>query len=204
MRPRRNGVASIGLLITSNHAIDHLSAGLDGTHRGGVDLGGITMSESPVAVDLTVVIDEDGGVEAVDARHLIGVVVLPVADLEGAVRTVALGDEAVAIARLVVGEEPVGLLARRVGGHRYIRGKEYVGSLGRVEGLTLGVLVDHKDGAVVAPMAEVFHRGRPHHLVATAVHRHQIVVRAIDIDALLAGVVGILEHVGLAVGDVFP
>ena len=162
------------------------------------------MLEAPVAIDAAVVIDEDGRVEAIDARHLVGVVVLPVADLEGTVGTVALGDETVAIACLVVGEEVVGLIARRVGHQRDIRCIEHIGGAGRVEGLALGVLVDHEDLSVVAPLAEVFHRGRPHHLVTSAVGCYKIVVRTIDIDALLAWVVGIVEHVGLAVGNMLP
>ena len=72
------------------------------------------------------------------------------------------------------------------------------------ERLTLGVFVHHEDGAVEAPMIQILYRSRPYHLVATAVHRYQVVVRTIDIHALLAGLVRILKHVGFAVGDMLP
>jgi len=41
-------------------------------------------------------------------------------------------------------------------------------------------------------------------LVATALGIYQVVVRTIDIDALLAGLIRILKHVRLAIGYVFP
>ena len=162
------------------------------------------MSESPVAVDLTVVVDKHGRVETIDTRYLIGVVVLPVAYLEGTVRTVALGNQTVTVASLVVGEEPVGLLACRVGGHRHIRGIEHIGRLDRVKSLALGILVNHKDRSVEAPIGQVLYGGRPHHLVATTVHRDQVVVRTIDIHTLLARIIGIVKHIGLSVGDMLP
>jgi len=104
-------VACIWLLETRNHSVHHLSARLYGTHRGRVDFSSVRVPESPIAINLTVIIYENCGVETIDAIHLIGVFRIPVAYLERSVRTVALGNQTVAIACLVVREEPVCLLA---------------------------------------------------------------------------------------------
>ena len=162
------------------------------------------MLEAPVAIHPAIVIDEDGGVEAVDAIHLHGVVGIPVAHLKRTIRTVTLGDQTITEARLVVGEEIIGLLARAVGHQRHVRCIEHISRAGRVEGLALGILVDHEDDTIVAPLAQILHRSRPHHLIATTVGGNQVVVRTIDIYALLPGVVGIVEHVWLSIGDMFP
>ena len=104
-------VACIWLLKTRNHSIHHLSAWLYGTHRGRVDFCSVRVPESPIAINLTVIIYENCGVKTIDTCHLVWIISLPVAYLERSVRTVALGNQTVAIACLVVREEPVCLLA---------------------------------------------------------------------------------------------
>ena len=72
------------------------------------------------------------------------------------------------------------------------------------KGLAVAVLIDHEDRAVVAPVVEAVDGGRPHHLIASAVGIDQVVVGTIDIDTVLAGLIGVFENVGLTVGTVFP
>ena len=109
------------LVTTTDHVFDNLRARLDGSHRLWVELSGIRALKAPIAIYATIV-------ELQHAIHLIGIVLAPVAHLEGAVGTVTLGNQAIAIARLVVGEEPVGLLASSIGGHRHIRSIQHIGS----------------------------------------------------------------------------
>ena len=105
---------------------------------------------------------------------------------------------------LVVGEEVVGLLAVLVRHQRHVRRIEHVSRSGRVERLPVAVLVHHENLAVVAPLAQVLHGGRPHHLVASAVGVYEVVVGAVDVDAVLARLVRVFKHIGLTVGNVFP
>jgi hypothetical protein len=53
-------------------------------------------------------------------------------------------------------------------------------------------------------MIQILYGSRPYHLVSTAVHCDQVVVRTIDINTLLTWIIGILKHVGLTVGNMFP
>ena len=192
------------LVEVGDHVRDDLGALLDGAHRLGVELGAERLLEAPVAVDAAVVVDEGRRVEAQHARRAGRVLGIPVAHGEGAVRPVGAGDHAVAPGRLGVGIQVVGLLA--VGGDllHHVRGEEDVSPAVRVEGTPERVEAGLEDHAVEAPVAQVVHRGGPDHLVAAAVVGLLDVVRAVDIDAELPGPVGVLEHVGLPVGNVFP
>ena len=162
------------------------------------------MFEPPIAVHPSVVIDKDGRVEAVDPIHLIGILRIPVAHLERPVRTVALGNKSVAIARLVIGEQIIGLLPIGIRHQCHIRGIKYVGSTGFVKLFTLAVLVNHKDNTIITPVVQAVHRCRPYNLIATAVFRYQVVVRTIDVDTILARLVGVFKYIGFSVGNVFP
>ena len=162
------------------------------------------MLEAPIAIDTSVVIDKHGGVEAIDTVYLVGIIGVPVADLEWSLRTVAFGDEGITSARLVVGEEVIGFLACAVCYQGYVRCEKHVGSTCGVKGFTLGILVDHEDDAVVTPLAQVLNGSRPYHLVATAIGRLDIVMRTIDIYALFPWVIRVLKHVGLTIGNMLP
>ena len=162
------------------------------------------MSEAPIAIHPSVIIDKYGRVEAIDAIHLVGVVSIPVAHLERSVRTVALGNQSVAESRLVVGEQIISLLSVLVCHQRHIGSVEHISGSCRVEGFALGILIYYEDFSVVAPLAQIFHRRRPYHLVASAVHCLQIVVRTIDIDALLTRIVRVFKHIRFSIGNMFP
>ena len=117
------------------------------------------MFESPIAVHSSVVIDKDSWVEAIDPIHLIGILCIPVAHLERPVRTVALGNKSVAIARLVIGEQIIGLLSIGICHQRHIRGIKHVGSTGFVKLFALAVLVNHKDNTIITPVVQAIDRG---------------------------------------------
>ena len=87
---------------------------------------------------------------------------------------------------------------------RDIGGIEHVGGRCGVEGLSIRILVDNKDYAIIAPMVQIVDRCRPNHLIASTILSLQIVVRTIDIHAIFSWVVGVFKHIGLAIGDVFP
>jgi hypothetical protein len=53
-------------------------------------------------------------------------------------------------------------------------------------------------------MIQILYGSRPYHLVATAVHRYQVVVRTIDIHTLLAWIIGILKHIRFSIGNMLP
>ena len=95
-----------------------------------------------------------------------------------------------------VGIQPVGLLARSLVLHFH-----QVGGKHRVP---LAIDEPRKDGTLVAPLAQVFHRSRPHADIGTAVGRICNVVRTDDVRTQLTGVVGVFKHAGLAVGQVLP
>ena len=192
------------LVASGDHILDDLGAGFDGGHRLGVELSSVGTLEPPVAIDTSVVVDKHGGVELQHTVHLIRIVLTPVADLEGTIGTRALGDEAIAETRLVVGEEVIGLLAVLVGYEGDVWCIEHIGGACGIKGLAIAVLIDDEDGAVVTPVVEAVDRCRPHHLIATAVGGDQIIVGAIDIDAVFAGLVGVFEDVRLTIGDVLP
>ena len=162
------------------------------------------MSEAPVAIDASVVVDKDSGVEAIDAYHSVGILVVPVAHLEGSVGPMALGYQRIAATRLVVGEQIVGFLSCRIGDDCHIWGEKHIGSAGAVEGFAFGIFVYAQYLAIVAPTVQRVDRCRPYHLLASAVVVDAAVVRAVDIDALPSWLVRVFKHVGLAVRDVLP
>ena len=115
------------LVATADHILHHLGARLYGSHRGGVELSGIRAFKAPVAIHATIVVNEYGRIKLQYAIHLIRVLGIPVAHLEGTVRAVTLGYQSVAETRLVVGEQIVGLLAIGVSYQRHVWRKQHVG-----------------------------------------------------------------------------
>ena len=197
--------AEVALLVfRRHHILHHFRAGLHGGHRCGVQFGGVGALEAPVAVDASVVVNKHGGVELQHAVGRVRVLAVPVRHLEGAVGSMAARHESVAPPGLVVGVQVVSLPSVGLHSHRHVGGKEHVGRARRVEGFAASVAVHHENGAVQPPVAQVVHRCRPHHLVASAVVGLQVVVRPVDVDALLPLVVGVFKDVGLAVGNVLP
>ena len=197
--------AELALLTQAgNHIPDGLRALFDRAHRLRVELGAEGALEAPVAVDASVVVDEGGGVEAQHAHGPLRILGVPVAHGKGAVRPVRVGNHRIAPGSLGVGVQVIGLLAVRGDLFHDIGCVEDVPLAVGVEGIAVGVQAGLEDHTVVAPVQQVVHRGGPDHLVAAAVRRDLDVVRAVDIDAVLSRVVGILKHVGFAVGDVFP
>ena len=103
-----------------------------------------------------------------------------------------------------------GFIAHR---HRYnAPGAEHIvqiipaiGSHGHVGGIQVslqiavaGILILAVNHALIAPVAQVIHRGRPAHIVAHAVHiAAEEVMGAVYIDP-------VAEHIGLAIGDILP
>ena len=192
------------LLAAGHHVLDGLGAFLHRTHRLRVQLRAPGLLEAPVAIDAAVVVDEGRGVEAHRPHGAGGVFGIPVAYGEGAVGPVRAGDHAAAAVRLGVGIQVVGLLAVRA---------HLLRDVGRIEDVRPAVGVERpperveagfEDHPVETPVAQVIDRRRPDHLVAAAIGADLDVVRAVDIDAELPGPVGVLEHVGFPVGNVFP
>ena len=95
-----------------------------------------------------------------------------------------------------MGIEPIGLLTRRlIDGLYQVWGKHRV---------PLAIDKPRKDGAFIAPLAEIFDGSGPHADVATAILGVVGVVRTDDIGTELPRLVRVLKHTGFAVGQVFP
>ena len=192
------------MFTSRDHILDHLSPRFHGSHGSRVEFRRIGAFETPVAIHPPIIIDEHRRVESQHAIVFVRVVLAPVAHLERSVGTVALRHQSVAPSSLVVGIEVIGLFAIGSGHQRHVGSEEHIGGTRRVEGFALGVSVHLEDLAVVAPLAHVFDRSRPHHEFASAVVGDAAVVRPIDIDPLFARLVGIFKHVRFAVGNMFP
>ena len=192
------------LLITGDKVLDALAAGLQRGHGLGVQLGAPRLSETPVGIGTAVVVDKGGGVEVQDAVGLVRLPGLPVANLERTVGALAFGHHGLPAAVLRVGVEVVGLGAVGFCHHGNVGGKQHVGLSYLIEQVALGIGLRLKDNPIIAPVVQVFNGSRPHHLVGSAVLRAIDVVRPVDIHAVFAGVVGVLEDVGFTVGDVLP
>ena len=190
--------------MTRYHVLHNLSSGFHGSHRGGIKLGGIRTFKAPVAIYTTVVIDKHCGVELQHAIHQVGILLTPVANLERTVGPVALGNQSVPATTLVIGEEIVGFLTRAVCHQGNIWGIQHICRSCRVEGLALGILVNHEDNPVVTPVVQTVNRSRPYHLISSTILILQVIVRTIDIDALLTRLIGILKHIGFSIGNMFP
>ena len=162
------------------------------------------MLKAPVAINTSVVIYKHGGVETIDTLNLVGILGAPVANSEWSVGTVALGNQRIAIACLVVGEQIIRFLASGISNKCDIGCIQHIGSACRVENFASGISVDGENNAVVTPMTQIVGRSRPYHLVATTIGIFQIVVRTIDIHTLLAWIIRVVEHIGLAIGDMLP
>ena len=72
-----------------------------------------------------------------------------------------------------------------------------------VDNLRSLMLVD-ADVAEFTAAEDILYGSRPYHLVAPTIHCLEIVVRTIDIYALLTRIIWILKNVGLAIGDMLP
>ena len=192
------------LLAAGYHVLDNLCAGLHRGHRRGVELGAVRLLEAPVAIGASVGVGEDAWVEVKDAFGAGGVILAPVAHLERPVGAVRLRHHRLAAACLVVRIEVVGLPSILVHHLVDIGGKQHVALAIGAKQLAVGVLLRFEDHPVVAPVAQVIDRSRPHDLIQAAVHGHQVVVRPVDIDAVLSRIVGIFKYVRFAVGDELP
>ena len=143
------------------------------------------------------VFDEDAGVEvderAIDAGTSVG---RQVHGREGSVGAVALADRRHAAPPAAVGIEPVGFLPRRLVLDLH--------EVGGIHGVPLAINKMREDGTLVAPLRQVFDGCRPHADVGPAVGGIGDVVRADDVGTQLAGVVGVFEDAGFAVGQMLP
>ena len=191
-----------------DEVVMELGAGPHGIHGALVQLAGRGMLEAVVDVgpvaDAVVRIlavrdglDEDGGVEVDEgARQDAAAVLGDVDRLERPVRTVGLAHGGDPAATAGVRVQVIRLLSRRAVSHLH--------EVGRVHRVPLAVHEPGEEDALVAPLAQVLHRGRPHADVAAAVGGIGEVVRADDVRPVLPGLVGILENAGLAVGEMLP
>ena len=195
----------LALLVPSrNHVLHNLRTRFHGGHRRRVQFRSEGILKTPVAIYPTVVVHEHGRVEPQDAIGDVGVVAAPVADLERTVRSVALGNQSIASADLVVRVEVIGLLAVGVSHQSHVGCEQHVGCADRIEGLAQGILVHFQYLAIVAPSVEAVNRGRPDDQFSSAIVGDAAVMRTVDIDTHLARLVRVLKHVRLSVGDVFP
>ena len=142
-------------------------------------------------------LDEDGGVEVDEGAGQDAAAVLGDIDRdERAVGAVGLAHGGDASAPAGVRVQVIGLLSRGT-----VTNLHEVRSVHRVP---LAVHEPREEDALVPPLAQVLHRGRPHADVAAAVRRIGEVVRADDVRAVLSRLVGIFEHTGFSVGKVLP
>ena len=95
-----------------------------------------------------------------------------------------------------MGIEPIGLLASGLVLH--------LNKVGSEHGVPLAINVMTEHRSLVAPVGEVFHGCRPDTDVITTILSEFHIMRTNDIGAHLAGIIGILEHARLAVGQVLP
>ena len=203
---RRSFEESVGLvlLVTGNKILNALSSCLQRGHGLGVQFGTPRLSETPIGVCTTVVIDKCCGVEMQDAFGHIGLFRIPVAHGEWSVGAFALGNHGLSASVLCVGIEVVGLGAVGLIHHSNVGGIQHVGLPSLIEIIAFGIGFRFKDNPVVTPVVQVFYRCRPNHLVRTTVHCAVDVVRTVDIYTILAGVVGVFKDVWLTVGNMFP
>ena len=179
-------------------------SGLQGGHRGGIQFGSERLREAPVTVNPAVVVDQHAGVEAHDTFGFIGIILAPIAGLERAVRTGALGYQRIAFPPHIVGIKVVSLRSVGIDDQTYVRGIQDIEEAFFVERLSVAVCVDTEDDAVIAPVLQIIDRSRPDYLVPAAIHGTLDIVRSVDIDALLPGMVRIFKNIGFAVRNVLP
>ena len=175
-----------------------------GRHRRGVELRAARIGSSPVSVDASVVIHEDGWVESHHAFGPRRIRRAPVADGERSVRTRRLRDHRVPPGALVVRVEPVCLRSVCIGRHGYVGGEKDVAESILRKRPPLGVGERPEYDAVKSPIREIVDWSGPHDLVAAAVFGQPHVVRAIEVHAPVAWLVGIVEDMRLSVGYVLP
>ncbi len=80
----------------------------------------------------------------------------------------------------------------------------YLDKVGGVHSIPLSVDKPREYRALVTPLAEIFHGGRPHAYVVAAITRISYVMRPDYISTVFTGIIGVLKHTGLSVGKVFP
>ena len=192
------------LFVSRNHVFHNFCARLYGCHRFRVKLGCIGTFEAPVAIHTTVIIHKHGRVELQHTICLERILLVPVAHLEGTVGAVALCHHAIASPFLIVRVEIIRLRAVCILHHRHVGCIQYIRLPFGIDGFAFPVLVHTQDFAVISPAVEAIDRCRPHHLLTSAVASNHAVVRAVDIDTVLSGLVGVFKHIGLSIGDMLP
>ena len=189
--------------VRSSHAVAlehivHLGAGHGGVH-GLVQLRAVAggLIAAPVAVDLAVVVHEDGGVKGHDiAQGAVVAVVRPVDNGEGialAVGTAGAQHHGLAAAGLVAGIVVIIFAGGR-------GGILHAAHIGGVEGIVVQGVVRADDDAVIGPVEGIIHGAGVQNVVIGAVARLVHIMGAQEIETVLAGVVRILPDMGLGVG----
>ena len=143
------------------------------------------------------ILDENGGIEVDErARHTLTTVFREVDGYERTIGTVALADHRHTAPATGVGIEVIGLLACGLVLHLH--------EVGGKHRIPLAVDIPGEDRTFVAPLRQVFDRGRPHTDITTAIGGIVRVVRANDISAELARLIRVLKHTGLAIRHMLP
>ncbi len=76
--------------------------------------------------------------------------------------------------------------------------------IGGIHHIPLTIHLVGEDGTFISPPGEVLHRCRPHPDIGTAVTGKSQVMRADDVGAVFAWIVGVFKHAGFSVGQMLP
>ena len=192
------------LLAAWYHIFHNLGPRFHRSHRRGVKFGAIRLLKAPIGIGASIGVGEDSWVESQDADSLLRIVRTPVAYLEGTIGTTRFGDHRLSATCLVVRIEVIGLCTILANHLVDIGSKKDISLAIGMQVIAQRIFLRFENNTIITPMTQVIDRGRPYNLVQAAVHGHQIVVRAVDIDAILSRIVGILEDVWFAIGNKLP
>ena len=192
------------LPIARNHVLHHFGTGLYRAHGSRVQLRAMRNAKSPITIHASIIVNKHCGVESQATESLTRTFLVPIAYCKRTIGTVAFGNHGIAPATLIIRKEVISFLTIGIGSYCHVRSKKHVVGSISIQFIQLGRLIDFKYHAVISPTGQVLYGCRPHHLVTSAIHPLEIVVRTINIDTVLAGTVRILKHIGLTIRNKFP